>query len=561
MQKIGKEVKIGLAVIGVLLVAFGYVLVKRLMHPGDPAIAAATEGSSPADSAAATNTSRTASEKPTVIAATDSDRPAEIAAAESKRSAWTIRSDRSPEASDAKRAEPAATSKNPFATTAREAAASPDAHTGSLFPRDENTSAGATRPDESRLHSPDGTHRDRQALGGAMQASDSAPIAAASADQGAGAEPRSIFAKSANDRAAADQRAADDKSLAGDKPAAADSFPRRSADAAPVVDPFPRHSADVAPPSNPFNRRTADASPPADPFPRRSMDVSATGSPGAERSVSDRPHEFPNALTPVENPGLKSPGMNDSAADSRNPLRHPGDADSQPAAATDSGNRFPSQSRFSQADSGAAAPAVPLRDGGAFDRNNRLEPGTAAELTPPRPFVANDAPQSPVADTASAKPGQYVVQPNDNYWTISERVYGTGGYFKAIFEQNRPKHPNAERLQVGEVLSVPDPAVLQKNYPDLCPKPGHAAAPQRTMPASARMRPGTRVYVVEEGDTLFEIARHQLGKPSRWGEIYQLNREALGSDFDYLKPGTELLIPGDGRPDPIARQPGGTLSQ
>ncbi|HKD36822.1 MAG TPA: hypothetical protein VKB78_08470, partial [Pirellulales bacterium] len=35
MQKIGKEVKIGLAVIGVLLVAFGYVLVKRLSRPGD----------------------------------------------------------------------------------------------------------------------------------------------------------------------------------------------------------------------------------------------------------------------------------------------------------------------------------------------------------------------------------------------------------------------------------------------------------------------------------------------------------------------------------------------
>jgi nucleoid-associated protein YgaU len=561
MQKIGKEVKIGLAVIGVLLVAFGYVLVKKMMHPGDPAVAEATEGSAPADPASAANGSRTSSEKPTVIAATDSDRSSEIPAADAKRSAWTIRSDRSSDASDAKRVDPATAPKDPFAATPREAAASPDAHAGSFFSRNDSAAGGANHLDDSRRHETDDAHRERQAGGGAVQASDSAPITAVPADQGAGADSRSVFAKSAIDKPAGENRNRDDRSFAGDKSTAADAFARRSADVAPAVDPFPKRSADAAPPSDPFNRRTADASPPADPFPRRSMDVIGPGSPGADRSVSDRPHEIPNALTPVENPGLKSPGVNDAATDSRNPLRRSADADSQPAVAADSGSRFSSQSRFNQADSAATAPAVPLRDGGAFDRTNRLDPGTTAERASTRPFAANDPPQLLVADTASAKPGQYVVQPNDNYWTISEKVYGTGGYFKAIFEQNRPKHPNAERLQVGEVLSVPDPAALQKSYPDLCPKPGHAAAPQRAMPASARMRPGTRVYVVEEGDTLFEIARHQLGKPSRWGEIYQLNREALGGDFDYLKPGTELLIPGDSRPDPIARQPGGTLSQ
>ena len=155
------------------------------------------------------------------------------------------------------------------------------------------------------------------------------------------------------------------------------------------------------------------------------------------------------------------------------------------------------------------------------------------------------------------------MQPNDNYWTISEKVYGSGGYFKAIFEHNRRQHPNAERLQVGEVLLVPDVATLQKNYPDLCPKPGHVAAPQMATPASARMRPGTKVYVVEEGDTLYNIAKEQLGNPTRWGQIYELNREVLGEkNYDYLRPGTELLIPiGDNRPDALARRSDGVISQ
>ena len=59
------------------------------------------------------------------------------------------------------------------------------------------------------------------------------------------------------------------------------------------------------------------------------------------------------------------------------------------------------------------------------------------------------------------------------------------------------------------------------------------------------MRGTGRVYTVEDGDTLFEIARHELGKPSRWAEIYDLNRDVLGNDFDYLRPGIELILPDD----------------
>jgi len=54
---------------------------------------------------------------------------------------------------------------------------------------------------------------------------------------------------------------------------------------------------------------------------------------------------------------------------------------------------------------------------------------------------------------------------------------------------------------------------------------------------------GGRPYVVQEGDTLSSIARNELGKVSRWAEIYQLNREALGKDYDYLTPGMRLMLP------------------
>jgi nucleoid-associated protein YgaU len=172
----------------------------------------------------------------------------------------------------------------------------------------------------------------------------------------------------------------------------------------------------------------------------------------------------------------------------------------------------------------------------------------AATLEPPvaTPLPGNSS-SSPPTSIPRRDGDQYVVQPNDSYWAISERVYGTGAFFKALYEHNRKRMKNPDELKVGQVLSVPDESTLRRNYPDLCPKPRKptATTQQRVISASARIGGNGRVYTVADGDTLFEIARHELGKPARWSEIYQLNRDLLGDDFDYLRPGTELILPAD----------------
>jgi nucleoid-associated protein YgaU len=68
-------------------------------------------------------------------------------------------------------------------------------------------------------------------------------------------------------------------------------------------------------------------------------------------------------------------------------------------------------------------------------------------------------------------------------------------------------------------------------------------------------------YVVEEGDSLFDIARYELGKAARWVEIYELNRDQIGEDFDHLKPGTQLVLPGGGLPESVTRSPARTLQR
>ncbi len=142
--------------------------------------------------------------------------------------------------------------------------------------------------------------------------------------------------------------------------------------------------------------------------------------------------------------------------------------------------------------------------------------------------------------------GSYEVQPNDSYWTISERVYGSGAYFRALAERNRGKAARPDRLPPGLVISTPAVAQLEKEYPDLCPRPNRRETVRNRSAGGVSMAAtagGGRTYVVQEGDTLSSIARNELGKVSRWAEIYQLNREALGKDYDYLTPGMRLVLP------------------
>jgi len=50
------------------------------------------------------------------------------------------------------------------------------------------------------------------------------------------------------------------------------------------------------------------------------------------------------------------------------------------------------------------------------------------------------------------------------------------------------------------------------------------------------------VYVVQPGDTLSEIAEHQLGRADSWPDIFELNR-ALIDDPDKIFPGQVLALP------------------
>jgi len=291
------------------------------------------------------------------------------------------------------------------------------------------------------------------------------------------------------------------------------------------------------------------------PAPVRRLNPAAPTRNGQELTEAPRFGAEPSSEEPI----AEEPAAEESSTAANEPVE-----DNQPAADEDVPVDIePANEPVSE----PARPVRPTRAAPAFESAGDIGPIEPAHTAPEdeRPTAAGrdwragatELHRAPVEPQAPPANGKYTVQPNDSLWIISEKVYGTGGYFQALREHNRAVLPRADKLVVGSTLAVPPVMTLEQNFPSLCPKPRKSALVKpRTMQASTQGRraTGSNVYVVEQGDTLFDIARYELGKASRWAEIYDLNRDVLGEDFDHLSPGTELTLPAKQGANSFTRQ-------
>lgn len=199
---------------------------------------------------------------------------------------------------------------------------------------------------------------------------------------------------------------------------------------------------------------------------------------------------------------------------------------------------------------GAAGSASPMDRGpGVASIGIASNGGQSYSPTPAAPLANNIGAQAamtqaPVAVVPQAKP--YVVAPGDSFWTIAQQAYGDGSYYRALYAYNSDRYPHAEDVRTGSVLDIPSADVLKAKFPELVAGGSatiSAGGESPAMTGRGNVAVAAKTYVVQEGDTLFDIARRQLGKASYWSEIYNLNRAALGDNLERLKPGTELMLP------------------
>ena len=108
-------------------------------------------------------------------------------------------------------------------------------------------------------------------------------------------------------------------------------------------------------------------------------------------------------------------------------------------------------------------------------RNREFEPeSTRAALAPEpeqagrRSAIGDGSPRNSRSSSATERvePTSHVVQPNENFWTISRLYYSTGRYYRALWKANTTVCPKIDRLKVNDVIVIPAVEDLNPDYID-----------------------------------------------------------------------------------------------
>lgn len=149
--------------------------------------------------------------------------------------------------------------------------------------------------------------------------------------------------------------------------------------------------------------------------------------------------------------------------------------------------------------------------------------------------VGHDVAQQPVVTSekdAPAKTTTIPVKRLDTLWEIAERALGNGDRWPEIAALNEGRVMNdgttftsADQIQPGWELVIPDLSA-----------------------------PADQV-VVQQGESLSEIAQERTGDADRWVALYDANRDVVGDDPDLIYPGQVLVLPSTGHDDTTVYPP------
>jgi len=188
-------------------------------------------------------------------------------------------------------------------------------------------------------------------------------------------------------------------------------------------------------------------------------------------------------------------------------------------------------------------PASSTADVSSGDAAVTGEVGSSRATLDGRPQVADGAvslaaPQPPVEDTLE----KYQVHKGDTLKGIARKWLGDENLAESLYDYNKMRIPNARQLSDRLTLVFPHSRFAKKSEVGTAGSTGAATVPagmKRSEITPTTEPAGDKKYVVKDGDTLYGIAKRELGKGSRWEEIATLNK----IDGNMVKKGQTLILP------------------
>jgi nucleoid-associated protein YgaU len=144
---------------------------------------------------------------------------------------------------------------------------------------------------------------------------------------------------------------------------------------------------------------------------------------------------------------------------------------------------------------------------------------------------------------AGAGMKQYTVEPGDSLSKIALRQMGanTKANREAIIKANPSLQADPDKVVIGQTYNIPPAPGVSAQAQGRAPTPAPTPAPERTA-APIKAAGAEFWYQVQPGDSLWKIAKEQLGDTSTVAAIKELNKANV-KNWDVLPAGTKLRMP------------------
>jgi nucleoid-associated protein YgaU len=190
---------------------------------------------------------------------------------------------------------------------------------------------------------------------------------------------------------------------------------------------------------------------------------------------------------------------------------------------------------------------------GPAAREKTTEPAPSIEPARTRVTQTQAArPDKPAGAAAGNVARTYVVGDGESLASVAKKVYGPEEgnrivNIQRIYEANRNILKSPHEVRVGQELVIPPlektpAAVLPKTMFEPVGTVGNTRAPAAEKAKPEKTTAAERWYVVQEGDSLWQIASTQLGSGVRYEEIVRLNPD-VSKDGTFINVGMRLRLP------------------